>query len=61
MKPRGADIVARGLARVGTRYVFALSGNHVMPLFDAALDAKLPWFTCGTKPPRCTWLTPGGA
>src|SRR5258707_1061501 len=39
---RGADIVARGLARAGTRYVFALSGNHVMPVFDAALDAKLP-------------------
>ena len=42
MKLRGADIIARGLARAGTRYVFALSGNHVMPLFDAALDAKLP-------------------
>jgi acetolactate synthase I/II/III large subunit len=38
---RGADIIARGLARAGTRYVFALSGNHVMPLFDAALDAGL--------------------
>lgn len=43
MKLRGADIVARGLARAGTRYVFALSGNHVMPVFDAALDAKLPF------------------
>ncbi len=42
MKARGADLIARGLARAGTRYVFALSGNHVMPLFDAALDAKLP-------------------
>ena len=41
-KLRGADIVAQGLARAGTRYVFALSGNHVMPIFDAALDAKLP-------------------
>jgi acetolactate synthase-1/2/3 large subunit len=39
---RGADLVARGLARAGTRHVFALSGNHVMPVFDAALDAKLP-------------------
>ena len=42
MKVRGADLIARGLARAGTRYVFALSGNHVMPLFDAALDARLP-------------------
>jgi hypothetical protein len=39
---RGADLVARGLARAGVRHVFALSGNHVMPVFDAALDAKLP-------------------
>jgi acetolactate synthase-1/2/3 large subunit len=39
---RGADLIARGLARAGTRYVFTLSGNHVMPVFDAALDAKLP-------------------
>ncbi len=42
MKLRGADIVARALARAGTRYVFTLSGNHIMPVFDAALDAKLP-------------------
>jgi len=38
---RGADVIARGLALAGTRYVFALSGNHVMPIFDAALDVKL--------------------
>jgi len=42
MKTRGADIVARSLVRAGTRYVFTLSGNHVMSVFDAALDAKLP-------------------
>jgi acetolactate synthase-1/2/3 large subunit len=36
---RGADVVARTLAAAGVRKVFALSGNHVMPLFDAALDA----------------------
>jgi acetolactate synthase-1/2/3 large subunit len=35
-------VIAQGLARAGTRHVFALSGNHVMPLFDAALDARLP-------------------
>jgi acetolactate synthase-1/2/3 large subunit len=38
---RGADVLARTLAAAGTRYVFALSGNHVMPVFDAALDAGL--------------------
>jgi acetolactate synthase-1/2/3 large subunit len=42
VKLRGADIVARALARAGTRHVFTLSGNHIMPVFDAALDARLP-------------------
>ena len=41
MRLRGADLLARTLAAAGTRHVFALSGNHVMPVFDAALDAKL--------------------
>jgi thiamine pyrophosphate-dependent acetolactate synthase large subunit-like protein len=41
MKMRGADVLARALAAAGTRHVFTLSGNHVMPVFDAALDAKL--------------------
>ena len=39
---RGADLIARALARAGTRQVFALSGNHVMPVFDALLDVDLP-------------------
>ena len=38
---RGADLLARTLAAAGARHLFALSGNHVMPVFDAALDAKL--------------------
>src|SRR6188508_677236 len=38
---RGADIVARSLARLGCRHVFTLSGNHIMSIFDAALDADL--------------------
>jgi acetolactate synthase I/II/III large subunit len=38
---RGADIVARSLHRVGCRRVFTLSGNHIMSVFDAALDAGL--------------------
>ena len=41
MKLRGADVVARTLAAAGVRQLFALSGNHVMPLFDAALDTGL--------------------
>jgi acetolactate synthase I/II/III large subunit len=38
---RGADIVARSLQRLGTRRIFTLSGNHIMSIFDAALDAGL--------------------
>ena len=35
---RGADALAEGLSRAGADTVFALSGNHVMPVFDALLD-----------------------
>ena len=28
---RGADVVARALAHAGTKHVFTLSGNHIMP------------------------------
>src|SRR3954465_7119379 len=38
---RGADIVARSLARLGGERVFTLSGNHIMSLFDAALETRL--------------------
>src|SRR5215216_8021310 len=38
---RGADIVARSLERLGVRHVFTLSGNHIMSIFDAAIETKL--------------------
>jgi len=38
---RGADIVARSLKHLGCHRVFTLSGNHIMSIFDAALDADL--------------------
>jgi Thiamine pyrophosphate-requiring enzymes [acetolactate synthase, pyruvate dehydrogenase (cytochrome), glyoxylate carboligase, phosphonopyruvate decarboxylase] len=41
MANRGADALARALARSGITRIFTLSGNHIMPLFDAALDAGL--------------------
>ena len=41
MRLRGADLLARTLAAGGARTLFSLSGNHVMPVFDAALDARL--------------------
>src|SRR5260221_7823402 len=38
---RGADALALALAREGVKRLFTLSGNHIMPVFDAALDAGL--------------------
>ena len=40
-KLRGADILARALAVAGARQLFSLSGNQIMPLYDAAIDAGL--------------------
>ena len=38
---RGADIVMRALEDAGCTRVFTLSGNHIMSLFDAALETNL--------------------
>lgn len=38
---RGADALAASLARAGVKRIFTLSGNHIMPVFDAALDAGI--------------------
>jgi acetolactate synthase-1/2/3 large subunit len=38
---RGADIVARSLKRLGCSRIFTLSGNHIMSIFDAAIEAGL--------------------
>lgn len=38
---RGADLVARALARGGAQWLFSLSGNQVMVVYDAAFDARL--------------------
>jgi acetolactate synthase I/II/III large subunit len=38
---RGADIVARTLQDLGVTRVFTLSGNHIMPIFDALLSTNI--------------------
>lgn len=38
---RGADVLARALAGAGVQHLFSLSGNQIMPVYDAALDARL--------------------
>jgi acetolactate synthase I/II/III large subunit len=39
--PRGADALVAALGAAGARRVFALSGNHVMPVFDALFDSSI--------------------
>lgn len=38
---RGADALAGTLAKAGVRRIFTLSGNHIMPVFDACLEAEI--------------------
>jgi acetolactate synthase-1/2/3 large subunit len=38
---RGADALVRALASGGTRTLFSLSGNHIMPVYDALLDSGI--------------------
>ena len=38
---RGADALCSTLKRAGVTRIFTLSGNHIMPVFDAALDAGI--------------------
>src|SRR3954463_16512877 len=40
-KGRGADALAAALRQAGGERIFTLSGNHIMPVFDAALDAGI--------------------
>src|SRR6201999_3358809 len=71
---RGADIVARTLERAGHTDIFTLSGNHIMSLFDAAIETKLSLMHVRhdaasvhmadaygrlTGPPGMAWVTGG--
>ena len=38
---RGAHALVQSLRALGVRRIFTLSGNHIMPVFDAALDAGI--------------------
>jgi acetolactate synthase I/II/III large subunit len=40
-KSRGADALARALEAAGVKRIFALSGNHIMSVFDALLDSGI--------------------
>lgn len=40
-RPRGADMLVRAIRQAGIKTIFSLSGNHIMPVYDAILSEKL--------------------
>ena len=40
-KKRGADALIQSLQQARVKRIFTLSGNHIMPVFDAAFDAGI--------------------
>jgi acetolactate synthase I/II/III large subunit len=38
---RGADLVARTLERIGVDRIFSVSGNHIMPVYDALIETGI--------------------
>ena len=38
---RGADLLVQTLALAGVTKIFSLSGNQIMPVYDACLDAGI--------------------
>ncbi|WP_282609602.1 thiamine pyrophosphate-binding protein [Pelagibius sp. Alg239-R121] len=38
---RGADVLVQALATAGTTKIFSLSGNQIMPVYDACIDAGI--------------------
>ena len=38
---RGADLLVEGLTGAGVNRIFTLSGNQIMPIFDACIDAEI--------------------
>ena len=39
--PRGCDVLVRSLKNAGVSRIFTLSGNHIMPVFDATLGSGI--------------------
>jgi acetolactate synthase I/II/III large subunit len=38
---RGADLLVKALSNAGVEVIFTLSGNQIMPIFDACIDAGI--------------------
>ena len=43
---RGADLLVQALARAGVRIIHSLSGNQIMPVYDACIDAGIRIVHC---------------
>jgi hypothetical protein len=56
---RGADAIAGTLTRAGVKRVFALSGNHIMAVFDALDAAGIEIVHARHERRPCTWRTRG--
>ncbi|WP_296660222.1 thiamine pyrophosphate-binding protein [Paraburkholderia sp.] len=41
---RGADALVKALSKAGVKHIFTLSGNHIMPVFDACIGAGIALF-----------------
>ena len=37
----GAELLVDTLAQAGVRRIFSLSGNQIMPVYDACIDAEI--------------------
>jgi len=38
---RGADLIAKTLSNAGVKVIFSLSGNQIMPIYDACIDVGI--------------------
>ena len=38
---RGADLIVKTLVEVGVSKIFSLSGNQIMPIYDACINANI--------------------
>jgi len=43
-KQRGADALVGALSAAGVRHIFSLSGNHIMPIYDALFGSDIALF-----------------
>ena len=38
---KGADLIVNSLSTAGVKVIFSLSGNQIMPIYDACIDAGI--------------------